>query len=80
MKKVYKIYELIDTSLESKTETLNYDRVYFQSYLLRSLDSDDWQKSTSFREGFDSLEEAEKFIEENIENYDNWTVITQYTR
>lgn len=78
MKKVYKIFKLMDTSLESETLTLNYNRLYFQSYLLRSLDSDNWQKSPSFRYGFETLEEAEKFIEENIEDYDNWTIIAEY--
>lgn len=80
MKKVYKIYELIDTSLESKTEMVGYDRLYYTSYLLRSIDNSDWHKSDQLRNGFESLEEAEEFIKENIEDYDKWTIIAEYEK
>jgi len=80
MQKKYKIYQLIETSLESKTETRNYETLIFTSYLLRTLDYEDWGKSEDVREGFDSLKEAEQFIETNIEKYNKWTIITEYAK
>jgi len=80
MEKIYKIYELIETSLESKTELLAYDRLYYRSYLLRTTDHSDWDKSDKLQNGFESLEEAEEFIKENIEDYDKWVILTEYTK
>lgn len=80
MIKKYKIYELVKTSLESKREGIDWSTVDLQSYLLRSIDYEDWTKSRQITEGFNTLEEAEGFIEENIEDYDNWTIITEYAK
>lgn len=80
MKKVYRIYELIHTSLESRTSKVGYSTIELQSHLLRSFDYDDWTKSSQIKEGFNSLEEAEKFIGENIEDYDRWTIIAEYEK
>ncbi len=61
-------------------ELLAYDRLYYRSYLLRTTDHSEWDKSDKLQNGFDTLEEAELFIEDNIENYDKWTIVTEYTK
>ena len=82
MKKVYKILELTSTSLESKTTFEDYMQRKLWSYLYREIDGTNWswEKRNQLENGFNSLEEAESFIAENIEEYDNWIVVCEYKK
>ena len=83
MVKKYKILELTSTSLESVSvcEEYGYGQKTLYSYLYRAIDDTkmDYDDRDLINKGFDTLEEAELFIENNIEDYDNWTVICEYT-
>ena len=82
MKKVYKILELTSTSLESKpvSEEYGYGQKTLYSYLYREIDDThwNWEKRNQLENGFNSLEEAEQFISENIGKYDRWIVVCEY--
>lgn len=82
MRKIYKILELVSTSLESKTvsEEYGYGRKTLYSYLYRSIDDTEmnYDKRSCIDNGFGTLEEAEQFISENIGDYDSWAIICEY--
>lgn len=78
MRKKYKIYERVETSLETKTTSIGYYSYQAQSILFRTFEVSDWKNQGELSAGFDTLEEAEKFIEDNIEDYDNWIILTEY--
>ena len=84
MEKVYKILELTSTSLESRnvSEEYGYGRKTLYSYLYRSIyDTEmDYHKRNHLEDGFDTLEEAEQFIAENIGEYDLWTIVCEYRK
>ena len=39
-----------------------------------------YEYSGMLEEGFNSLEEAENFIEKHLEEWDTWTIICEYRR
>ena len=82
MKKVYKILELTSTSLESKITLEDYMQRKLWSYLYREIDDTNWswEKRNQLENGFNSLEEAESFIAENIEEYEMWIVVCEYKK
>jgi len=79
MIKKYRIYERVETSLETETVYSGYSSYKAQSILFRTFDYEDWDRSRQMSDGFDSLEDAEKFLEENIEKYGFYTIIAEYT-
>ncbi len=84
MKKVYKILELTSTSLESisVSEEYGYGRKTLYSYLYREIDDTEmkYESRSSLESGFNSLEEAESFIAENIGEYDRWIIVCEYEK
>lgn len=84
MEKVYKILELVSTSLESRSvsEEYGYGQKTLYSYLYRNIDDTemDYNKRSALDDGFDTLEDAEQFIAENIGEYDLWTVVCEYRK
>lgn len=82
MKKKYRIYEMGTIPAYSNT--------YFDEFgsgtksvcptVLRKPYSDDNTKSNIMDRGFDSLEEAEKFVEDNLPEYYTWTIILEYEK
>ena len=70
MKKTYKILELVSSTLESKSvsEQYGYGQKTLYSYLYREIDDTDmsYEYRGMLDEGFNSLEEAESFIEKHI--------------
>lgn len=81
MKKVYKIYEKAYTTLERQTVSFDYGDEFIKcTHFLREIFIEDREKLRELSEGFESLEMAETFIEENIEEYDNWTVVIEYKK
>lgn len=84
MKKTYKILELVSSTLESKSvsEQYGYGQKTLYTYLYRNID--DTEMNYEYRgmldEGFNSLEEAESFIEKHIGEWDNWTIICEYRK
>lgn len=84
MKKVYKILELVSTSLESRTvsEEYGYGQKTLYSYLYRNIDDTElnYDKRSYINDGFETLEEAEDFISENMDDYDTWTVVCEYIK
>ena len=84
MEKVYKILELTSTSLESisVSEEYGYGRKTLYSYLYREIDDTNfnYDKRSVFDKGFESLEEAESFVAENIGEYDRWTIVCEYEK
>ena len=84
MKKVYKIFELISTSQEVFLKNLEYGYGQKTSYscLYRSIDDTNmnWDKRSLLEDGFNTLEEAEQFIAENIGEYDTWTIVCEYRK
>ena len=84
MKKTYKILELVSSTLESKSvsEQYGYGQKTLYSYLYREIDDTDmsYEYRGMLDEGFNSLEEAESFIEKHIGEWDNWTIICEYRK
>lgn len=84
MSKVYKILELVSTSLESRSvsEEYGYGQKTLYSYLYRNIDDTemDYNKRSALDDGFATLEEAEEFIAENIGKYDLWTIVCEYRK
>ena len=84
MKKTYKILELVSSTLESKSvsEQYGYGQKTLYSYLYREIDDTDmsYEYRGMLDEGFNSLEEAEAFIEKHLGEWDNWTIICEYRK
>ena len=84
MRKTYKILELTSSTLESKSvsEQYGYGQKTLYSYLYREIDDTDmsYEYGGMLDEGFNSLEEAEAFIEKHLGEWDNWTIICEYRR
>ena len=84
MRKTYKILELVSSTLESKSvsEEYGYGQKTLYTYLYRNID--DAEMNYEYRgmldEGFNSLEEAEAFIEKHLGEWDNWTIICEYRK
>ena len=84
MKKTYKILELVSSTLESKSvsEQYGYGQKTLYSYLYREIDDTDmsYEYRGMLDEGFNSLEEAESFIEKHTGEWDNWIIICEYRK
>lgn len=81
MRKIYKIYEQAWTTLENNVVSHDYgDKTTYMSFLLRGIFADGYDKRDDLINGFNTLEEAEKFIEDNIGGYDNWIILTKYKK
>jgi len=84
MEKIYRILELTSTSLESRSvsEEYGYGQKTLHSYLYRNIDDTemDYNKRSALDDGFDTLEDADQFIAENIGKYDLWTVVCEYRK
>ena len=84
MRKTYKILELVSSTLESKSvsEQYGYGQKTLYSYLYREIDDTDmsYEYRGMLDEGFNSLEEAESFIEKHIGEWGNWTIICEYRK
>lgn len=81
MQKKYKIYEKVATSLESRTVGLQYGDSYLaQSFLFRSLSSENWERAEALDNGFWNIEDAERFIEDNIPDWQTWIILTEYSK
>lgn len=84
MKKVYNIYELVSTSLESITvsEEYGYGKEALHSFLYRKVDGTSlhYEVRAHLDNGFEDLESAEKFIEKNIKSYECLTVVCEYSK
>lgn len=84
MKKVYNIYELVSTSLESITvsEEYGYGKETLHSFLYRKVDGTSlhYEVRAHLHNGFEDLESAEKFIQKNIKSYECLTVVCEYSK
>lgn len=80
MVKKYKIYERVETSLETQVAGRDWTTYTQQSIIMRTFEVGSWEGDNRLHGGFDTLKEAEKFIEEYIEDYDKWIIITEYAK
>ena len=80
MQKKYKIYERVETSLETKIAGRDWTTYTQQSIIFRTFEIGNWEESDNLFDGFKTIKEAEKFIVDNIEEYDKWVIITEYAK
>ena len=84
MKKVYQILELTSTSLESRyvSEEFGYGQKKLYSYLFTEIDDTkmNYESRDELNNYFKTLEEAEDFINKNIQEYEEWTIVCTYKK
>lgn len=84
MKKIYKIYESVESNLECGYVhgDYGYGAKTLKTHIFRDIDDTNlkWEISSQLHKGFETLEVAEKFIDENIPNYETWTIVTEYRK
>jgi len=81
MRKIYKIYEQAWTTLETNIVSHDYgDQTRCMTFLLRTIFVEGYDKRKTLADGFNTLKEAEKFIEDNIQDYDKWVILAEYTK
>lgn len=84
MKKIYKIYESVESNLECDYVhgDYGYGAKTLKTRIFREINDTklDWRISSGLDEGFENIESAEKFIEENISNYETWIIVTEYRK
>lgn len=84
MKKVYQILELTSTNLESRyvSEEFGYSQKKLYSYLFTEIDDTKmhYESRDKLNNYFKTLEEAENFIDKNIQDYEEWTIVCTYKK
>ena len=84
MKKTYKILEVVSSTLESQSvcEEYGYGQKTLHTCLYRNLNDTkmDYKDRSDLEKGFESLEEAETFMEKHLGEWDTWTIICEYRK